>query len=842
MSPEAAYRLPRTVVPSHYDIAITPDLENASFAGAVGIDVDIAKATSTVVLNAIELDLQQAHITAGGVDYEARISYDEDQERVTLTVSSELPVGPARLALSFTGILNDDLRGFYRSVYTDDDGVEKTIATTQFEATDARRAFPCWDQPDFKATFSVTLTVDDGLMAVSNAAEVSRNQLTGGKVEVNFAETIKMSTYLVAFVVGELEATEPVDVEGTPLRIIAPPGNMRLTPFALDVGAHALRFFSDYYDIPYPGDKLDMVAIPDFSFGAMENLGCITYRETALLLDVEKATQAEAERVADVIAHEIAHMWFGDLVTMKWWNGIWLNEAFATFAEMKCVEAYRPDWKRWLAFAQFRAMSQETDALRSTRPVELAVESPEEANAMFDVLTYQKGSSVLRMLEQYLGEEDFRAGVTRYLKTHAYSNTDTPDLWKALGDQSGKPVGEIMDTWIFQGGYPRVTVSVEDGGYRIAQEHFRFLGQGDQTWNIPVMYRSADGEGSVVLGDEPAFIEAGEDFVVNAGGEGFYRVMYEDGLGGDGEFRLVDADPLERFALVSDAFANVLAGDAMAADFLSLVSNLKAEDELDVWAIVIGGLGELERVVSSDDREAMHEFVIGLVSAKAEELGWQPGDDDSDRTRALRGLLLRTLGVLAKDRGTIDEARSVYSSGGAVDAEVAEAALMITAANGTADDFDDFIELSEGAKDPQMTIKYLRAATAIPDPAATKKMIAMILEGDIRSQDAFWVLARLIGNRDTGALAWERIEAEWEPILASMPVLNVRRMLDLVQYRSEPDVAATIMRWLEAHPLPSGEKHVAQKMEQLQVRVALRERESHRIGDALRDPSNGSVG
>ena len=351
------------------------------------------------------------------------------------------------------------------------------------------------------------------------------------------------------------------------------------------------------------------------------------------------------------------------------------------------------------------------------------------------------------------------------------------------------------------------------------------------------MYRSADGEGSVVLGDEPAFIEAGEDLVVNAGGEGFYRVMYEDGLGGDGDFRLVDADPLERFALVSDAFANVLAGDAMAADFLSLVSNLKAEDELDVWAIVIGGLGELERVVSSDDREAMHEFVIGLVSAKAEELGWQPGDDDSDRTRALRGLLLRTLGVLAKDQGTIDEARSVYASRGAVDAEVAEAALMITAANGTADSFDDFIELSEGAKDPQMTIKYLRAATAIPDPVATKKMIAMILEGDIRSQDAFWVLARLIGNRDTGALAWERIEAEWEPILASMPVLNVRRMLDLVQYRSEPDVAASIMRWLEAHPLPSGEKHVAQKMEQLQVRVALRERESHRIGEALRAAS-----
>ncbi len=842
MSREADYRLPLTVVPTHYDLAISPDLENATFSGTVGIDVDVVEATSAIVLNAIELDLRQARISLGDVDYEANISYDIDQERATLTLPSELPVGPARIDLSFAGILNDDLRGFYRSVYTSDDGVEKTIATTQFETTDARRAFPCWDQPDFKATFTVTLTVADELMAVSNAAEVSRMKLESGKVEVTFAETMKMSTYLVAFVVGELEATDPVDVDGTPLRIIASPGNMHLTSFALDVGAHALRYFSEYYDIPYPGDKLDMVAIPDFSFGAMENLGCITYRETALLLNEEKATQAEAERVADVIAHEIAHMWFGDLVTMKWWNGIWLNEAFATFAEIKCVEAYKPEWKRWLAFAPYRAMSQETDALKSTRPVELAVESPEEANAMFDVLTYQKGSSVLRMLEQYLGEEDFRAGVTLYLRTHAYSNTDTPDLWAALEEQSGKPVGDIMDTWICQGGFPRVTVSAEDGGYRISQEQFRFLGQGDQTWSIPVLYRSADGEGSVVLGDEPAFIEAADGLVVNAGGEGFYRVLYEGDLGGDVRRRLADGDPLERFSLVSDALANVLAGDAMGADFLSLVSNITAEDELDVWAVAIGGLSELDRVVSSDDREAMREFVVGLVSAKAEELGWEPGDDESDRTKALRGLLLRTLGILGKDRGTIEEARSLYSDGIDVDAEVAEAALMIMAANGTAGDFEELIELSERANDPQMTIKYLRAATSIPDPAATEKMIAMVLDGDIRSQDAFWVLARLIGNRDTGAMAWGMITENWEPILASMPVLNVRRMLDLVQHRSEPEVAASIMRWLESHPLASGDTHVAQKMEQLQVRVALREREGHRIGEALRAASFDSEG
>lgn len=833
MASEADYRLARSVVPSHYDIEIEPDVEDASFSGSVGIEVDITEATSTIVLNAIELDLYDAKITVQGTTHDVVVSLNEDKERATLTLDSEIPVGPAHIAISFTGSLNDDLRGFYRSVYKTDDGIDKTIATTQFEATDARRAFPCWDQPDFKATFTVTLIVEEGLMAVSNAAEVSREELDSGKMRVTFAQTMKMSTYLVAFIVGELEATEPVDVDGTPLRIIAPPGNGQLTSFALDMGAHCLRFFSSYYDIPYPGDKLDMVAIPDFSFGAMENLGCITYRETALLLDTKKATQAETQRVADVIAHEIAHMWFGDLVTMKWWNGIWLNEAFATFAEMKCVDAYKPEWKRWLAFSKFRALSQETDALSATRPVELAVESPEEANAMFDVLTYQKGSSVLRMLEQYLGEETFRAGVTRYLKTHAYSNTDTPDLWAALEAESGEPVGEIMDTWIFQGGYPRVFVSPDGGGYRVSQEHFRFLGQGNNTWRVPVLYRSTEGEDRVILGDEPVMIQAGDDLVINAGGEGFYRVTYEGELFDGIIERLTDLDPIERYSVVSDAMANVLAGDAMGADFLSLVSRLTDEDDPDIWAVVLSGLDELDRIVSSDDREAMQTFVTELVSHKADELGWVVEDGESERTRAMRGLLLKSLGNLGKDRETIETARTILGADDSVDPEIADAVLSIVAANGSVGDIDGFLEMSESAVDPQTKIKYLRAATQIPDNAAAERLVDMVLDGTIRSQDAFWVIALLLGNRDTGTYVWGLITENWDATVAAMPVLNGRRMLDLIQYRSEPGVAADIMRWFKTHEIPSGGKHVSQKMEQLQVRVALRERESHRLGEAL---------
>jgi puromycin-sensitive aminopeptidase len=518
---------------------------------------------------------------------------------------------------------------------------------------------------------------------------------------------------------------------------------------------------------------------------------------------------------------------------MKWWNGIWLNEAFATFAEMKCVDAYKPEWKRWLAFSRFRNMSQGTDALQATRPIELSVASPAEANAMFDVLTYQKGSSVLRMLEQYLGEEAFRAGVTRYLKAHAYSNTDTSDLWAALEAESGEPVAEIMDTWIFQGGYPRVTVSARDGGYEVSQERFQYLGQSDQTWQIPVLYRSSHGEAKVVIGTSPVFIEAGQDLILNSGGEGFYRVDYAGDLGQAFVDRFAELDPMERYAVVSDLFANVLSGDALAADFLSLASMLVNESEFDVWNVALGGLTELDRVLAPRDREAMRGFVNDLVSTRTEELGWIPVEGESDRTRALRGLLLQAKGNMAKDRATIAEAREVYNAGGDVDAEVAEAALVVTASNGTIEDFDVLMENFRDAKDPQAKIRYLRAATAIPDPLAAEKMISMVLEGDIRSQDANWVLARLIGNRDTGSMSWDLITENWDAVLASMPVLNSRRLLDLVQYRSEPDVAASIMRWLETHPIPSGGKHVAQKMEQLQVRVALREREGYRMGAAF---------
>ncbi|HEX3563941.1 MAG TPA: M1 family metallopeptidase, partial [Acidimicrobiales bacterium] len=538
------YRLPYTVVPSRYRLTLVPDLSGASFTGEVSIDVTVAEPITDIVLNAAELTIESATLSPTGAPGGAAAlepsstTLDAEEERVTLTFPEPVPTGPATLQLSFTGILNDKLHGFYRSTFTDDDGNEQLIATTQMEATDARRAFPCWDEPDRKAVFEVTLVVEDGLGAYSNGPIVEETPEPGGPGSaparrIRFAPTMPMSTYLVAFIVGHLEATDPVDVDGVPLRIVHPPGKSNLAPYALEVGAHALRFFTDYFGIPYPADKLDLVAIPDFAFGAMENLGCVTFRESVLLVDPAQAARVELERVADVVCHEIAHMWFGDLVTMKWWNGIWLNEAFATFMEVLAVDAFRPEWQRWVSFGVEREAAMAVDGLHATRPVEFHVGRPEEAQGMFDVLTYQKGGSVLRMLEQYLGAETFRDGIRDYLTTHSHSNTETADLWDALERSSGQPVREIMDTWIYQGGYPLVRLAEDES---VSQEPFSYRGEPGgaigSSWQIPALVRSLSGTGGepvpVLVGEggAPASSLRATDPLVNAGGSGFYRVAY----------------------------------------------------------------------------------------------------------------------------------------------------------------------------------------------------------------------------------------------------------------------------------------------------------------------------
>ena len=636
------YRLPETVRPSTYDLLLDVDLAKSSFDGTVISYVDVAASVDEILVNAAELQIHEAWIvTATGQRIDATVELLDD-ERAAYRLAATLAAGKAEVHARFSGILNDKLRGFYRTTFTDQQGNAQVAGSTQFEATHARRAFPCWDEPMFKATYRVTLVVPEGQLAISNGLETGRTTLADKRVRFSFAETMKMSTYLVAFVVGPFEATDPVDVRGIPLRVVYPRGqNPQLANFGLEAGKFGLEYFADYYGIGYPGDKVDLVAVPDFAFGAMENLGCITFREVLLLVDPAVTPQPELQRVADVIFHELAHMWFGDLVTMKWWNGLWLNEAFATFMEMKCTDAFRPAWQRWVDFGLSRTMAFDTDSLLSTRPIEFEVISPDDAEGMFDILTYEKGAAVLRMIEQYMSEDNFRAGVRRYLTENAYGNTETNDLWDAIeAETPAQPVRAVADTWIFQGGYPLVSVELSEDRrtVRLEQEPFRYLIDEPgpaTTWQVPVIFRTEGPAGSAehrVLLGEGTEVELDQEvdsvLLVNAGGHGFYRARYRDDLLEALTSRAQDhLSPIERYALVDDTFASVVAGRTTVASFLNLARGLRDDDDLSVWQRLAGALNTLSRLVSDADRPAYSAFVRSLAdeTARRARAVWRTG-------------------------------------------------------------------------------------------------------------------------------------------------------------------------------------------------------------------------
>ncbi|HEX6786984.1 MAG TPA: M1 family aminopeptidase, partial [Acidimicrobiales bacterium] len=759
------------------------------------------------------------------------------------------------------GTLNDKLRGWYRSTYKDEEGNERVIATSQMQATDCRRAFPCWDEPDFKAVFAVTMVVADDLLAISNGPEVSRDARPDGRHVVRFADTMSMSTYLVAFIVGPLVATDPVDVGGVPLRLVHVPGKEALSGFGLEVGQFALRWFQDYYAIPYPSDKVDLVALPDFAAGAMENLGCITFRESVLLVDPSTATQTEEQLVADVVSHELAHMWFGDLVTMRWWNGIWLNEAFATFMEVAACDAFRPAWKRWETFSLERTAAFETDSLTTTRPVEFEVVSPEDADGMFDVLTYEKGGALLRMLEQYLGEERFRDGIRHYLAKHSYGNTETSDLWDALEATSGEPVRRIMDSWIWQEGYPLVTASLDAAGSTLVLRQHRFLFDedgadaatvGDTRWAIPVGVRQVtsgeDGSHAAVGAAQESKVLLDQDelrlpllspdavVVVNSGGHGFYRVAYDDTL----RTRLAAAaqrelSTVERYALVDDTWAAVVAGSVHAAAFCQLATGFADEPDVAVWRTLVAGLGWCDRLLEGEPRERFRAFVRDLVGPRVQTLQWQAADGEDDLTGELRGLLIRALAVLGDDADAQVKASELFEQQlhdpASVDPPVTAAVVGVVAANGGVAEYDRYVERFKEATTPQEQLRYLYALADFPDEDLMARTLEFLLGPDVKTQNAPYALARCILNRERGEQAWRFVREHWDHANAAFPDPSIVRMIDPVKSLTRPEQEADVAGFFAEHDIPQAAKTLQQVLERQRVNVALRTREAPRLAD-----------
>jgi puromycin-sensitive aminopeptidase len=850
----ASYRLPRTAIPERYDLELEPDLPAATFAGRARVELTVVERTSEIVLNAAELEVTSAELLLpDGATRTPTIRIEEEEQRLILSFSDPLDPGAGyRLALSFTGLLNDKLRGFYRSTFTGLDGTEEVIATTQFEATDARRAFPCWDEPDFKAVFAVTLVVDEQLTAISNSAVLDDVPTGDGRRRIRFADTMVMSTYLVAFVVGPFAATDPLDVDGVPLRIVAPYGKESLTGFAIEVGSHALRFLSRYFELPYPGDKIDHVAVPDFAFGAMENLGCVTYRETALLIDDTTASQVELQTVATVVAHETAHMWFGDLVTMRWWNGIWLNEAFATFMELTTTDDLRPDWDVWTAFGVKRAAAMATDGLRSTRPVEFEVGRPEDAEAMFDVLTYQKGGAVLRMLEQYLGPETFRKGIARYLDEHRWANTETTDLWDAIEAISGEPVRTTMDSWIFQGGHPVISVEAGPDGHSVTLSQQRFLYAGEaagERWVVPVNLRfSVDGsvrqerllldevETTIVLDGQLDWV------VVNEGGWGFYRVRYTPDLLRRLSERLQQVcDPLERLSLIGDTWAAVVAGAQPLDDWLALVSGLGDEDDPDVWTATLSPLGLIDLMVSDEDRPVLQAFVRRVAAPTLARLGWDPIPGEPARHGIVRARLITALGTLGADPEVRAESAARLArhatDRSALAPDLLTAAVNVVTASGGRAAFETMQQRFRDATNPQDKVRYLYALGASQDPDCLVAALNLCLGNEVRSQDAPFLIGSIIASRAGGRLGWEWLELHWDEALARFPANTVARMLEGITSLVERDLAGRVHEFLAVHEPPVGGPRIAQLEERLDINVALAERIGIVAALALASPS-----
>ena len=727
--PTFGQRLPTTVIPTHYTLKLTPDLKAATFSGEEAIDVNISQPTNSITLNAIEIDFLSVTIFPNGPEQTGAVTLDPSKQQATFTFPYTVPAGSATIKIRYTGILNDELRGFYLSRTA-----RRNYAVTQFEATDARRAFPCFDEPAFKAAFDISLVVDTADTAISNTAIAADAHGPGAnKHTLVFGTTPKMSTYLVALLVGDFQCTGGRQ-DNVDIRVCATPDKVAFTPYALNVAKFVLHYYDDYFGIHYPLRKLDLIAIPDFEAGAMENFGAITYRETDLLLDPMTATVDEKREVGLVVAHEMAHQWFGDLVTMQWWDNIWLNEGFATWMENKPVAAMHPEWNIPEVVAGDEQDTLNIDAQPTTRAIRAKADTPEEIDEMFDGIAYGKASDVLLTVENYLGEETFRKGVHAYLSAHEYGNATAEDFWNAQTAVSHKPVDKIMESLIVQPGEPIFNFGTPaDGKVSVEQNRF-FLSPSiapdpSQKWTIPVCFKTAAAQNCELVTPETSSVTvpAAPLFFANAAGKGYYRsayasAQYED-LVAHAESGLTAS---ERISLAGDEWAQVRANKAALGDYLSLVAVLKSDPSAEVFSTAAGKIETIADKVAStkEERDQLAVWVRRTFAPEYAKLG-APASGDSPGTIELRAQLLGLLVDHGNYPGLEAQARKIagqfLDDPTSVDATLGYAALGATVENGDAALFDRLQKIYETSTDPELQESALRLLVQFDNPALLER-------------------------------------------------------------------------------------------------------------------------
>jgi puromycin-sensitive aminopeptidase len=726
------------------------------------------------------------------------------------------------------------------------------MAATQFEPADARRMLPCFDEPDMKARFKLTVVTDPKFSAVSNAPLI-RETIKNNQKTSEFEPTEPMSSYLLALVIGEMEATNPLLVEGTPIRVISAKGMGHLTHYARGEAAKLLPVLNKYFGINYPWKKLDLVAVPEFAAGAMENPGCITFRESLLLIDPKTASTGAQKACTGVTAHEMAHLWFGDLVTMKWWDDIWLNEAFATWMATKATDAVRPEWELWKDYVWDRIQGMNVDSLHSTRTIHSTVKSPQEIHEMFDAITYDKGSAVLRMLERHVGEPVFQKGVQQYMKAHQFGNATTDDLWNAIGASSGTSVRDLMHGWVYQPGFPLVTVgqsAARNGAVTFHQQ--RFYKDGGQAptnelWWVPIGLRLVNkpaeqkqqsqpdrkyllqekgGSCSMVLGEGE---RTDLPVIANAGGVGYYRARYDDALYARIlEQPLGNFDPSERISLIDDTNALMTAGQIPVTRYLELVSHYKNETDDGVWYSMMGGIGFFDRFIDKASRPAYERFVRDQLSQVYARLGWTMKPTDSPQTRQLRGSVISTLGTIGQDQEVIAEARKRFAQyvkdKHSLDRDLIGAVTSVVAYNGDAADYAQFRQLSLKAATPEERVRNLFALSGFRSADLANQTLTYALSKQVRLQDVTGLISGVLGQPETQDQAWSFVTTNWSKIRGYLPEDMVPHLVASAGSFSYAKQLAEMKSFLAANPVPSGKITTARAIERSAINVRFREK------------------
>ena len=809
----SAQRLPTTVLPEHYSLTLTPDLKAATFTGQESIDVTLAAPSNAITLNALEIAFQSVTITAAGQQQTATVSLDPAKNQATFTFPNQIPAGKATLSIAYTGILNNELRGFYLSKTA-----RRNYAVTQFESTDARRAYPSFDEPAFKATYDVTLVIAAADTAISNSPiETDTPGPAAGKHTLKFFTTPKMSTYLVAFLVGDFQCSSG-ESDGVAIRVCSTPDKVALTPYGVEVAKHVLHYYNHYFGIPYPLKKLDLIGLPDFEAGAMENFGAITYRETDLLIDAKTASVGAKTNVALVIAHEMAHQWFGDLVTMQWWDNIWLNEGFATWMENKAVAEMHPEWHIDQDVAAGEDGTLNLDAQPTTRAIRAKADTPDEIDQMFDGISYGKASDVLLTVENYVGPEVFRKGVHNYLAAHLYSNATAEDFWNAQTAASHKPVDKIMDSLVAQPGAPILTFGEPANGsprrISVTQKRF-FLSpsiQPDpaQKWTLPVCFKKGSkGQDCQLLtpADSTLKIPSGSLFFANAGGKGYYRSAYPPSVYASLVAGVETAlTPAERISLAGGEWTQVRANKAPIGAYLDLASALKSDPNADVVSNALGGINATyERIAgTADDKAALSAWIRSTFGPVLQQLGPAKSTDSPD-VRQLRAQLFGVIGYYGNDPAILAQARQIadkyLADPTSIDPTLGNTAQFVAARNGDAAYFSKLQTVYETSTNPSFQIGALRLLSQFEDPALVQRSLDYAASSKVRNQDAaiqFASSLQIDANRDQ---AWKYIKTNWDKVQAQFTTAlthAIERINGCIELRTlqEPN----LKQWLSAQP------------------------------------------